>query len=73
MLHLPMFNTVRSFFLPSKSAGRTWCLPAPAPVQMLFRLGLTGLLLTVKKSQNKYSKFRKMGKRATSDPGPVRL
>ena len=40
--NLPMFSTVRTVFTPSRvRAGRTSCLPAPVPVQMLFRLNLT--------------------------------
>ena len=40
--NLPMFSTVRTVFTPSRvRAGRTSCLSAPVPVQMLFRLNLT--------------------------------
>ena len=40
--HLPMFSTVRTVFCVLRDrTGRKSCLPAPAPVQMLFRLNLT--------------------------------
>ena len=40
--HLPMFSTVRTVCYALRvRAGRKSCLPAPVPVQMLFRLNLT--------------------------------
>ena len=58
----------RTVFTPSMSVHAGHCFPAPAPVQMPFRLGFGDKkcsFLQSKISQNKSSKFIKIGKWAT--------